>query len=139
MQHTAAQVLAGYGRARIQTQRVGPVEASGAGGAVVLWARLASTLLGGSEVAQRGIPAERIAEHAAYALRAELRAGMTLDLHAADQLLIYLALAGKPAHFTARAYSSHAQTTAWLIEQFLPVRITAGPAGVGQRIAVAPC
>lgn len=139
MQHTATQVLAEHGNARIQTQRLGPAEAIGQGGAVVLWARLANTLLGGSEVAQRGIPAERIAENAAHALREELRAGVTLDVHAADQLLIYLALAGKDSHFTARAYTPHAQTIAWLIEQFLPVRVTSGPAGAGQRIAVAPC
>jgi RNA 3'-phosphate cyclase len=139
MQHTAVQVLAEHGNACIQTQLLGHAEAIGAGGAIVLWARTANTLLGGSEVAQRGIPAERIAEHAAHALRDELRAGVTLDLHAADQLLIYLALAGKPSHFMARAYTSHAQTTAWLIEQFLPVRVTAGPAGAGQRIAVTPC
>lgn len=139
MQHAAVQVLAEYGNARIQTQLPGHAEAIGAGGAIVLWARTANTLFGGSEVAQRGIPAERIAEHAAHALCEELRAGVTLDLHAADQLLIYLALAGKPAHFTARAYSSHAQTTAWLIEQFLPVCVIAGPAGAGQRIALTPC
>jgi RNA 3'-terminal phosphate cyclase (ATP) len=139
MERTAVQVLAEFGNVRIALQRLGHGGAIGAGGAIVLWARLANTLLGGSEVAQRGIPAERIAEHAAYALREELLAGVTLDLHTADQLLIYLALAGKSAHFTARAYSSHAQTTAWLIEQFLPVRVTAGPAGAGQRIAVTPC
>ncbi len=139
MQHTAVQVLAEHGRARIEPQLLGHAEAIGQGGAIVLWARLENTLLGGSEVAQRGIPAERIAEHAAHALSEELRAGVTLDIHAADQLLIYLALAGRPAHFTARAYTSHAQTTAWLIEQFLPVRITAGPAVAGQRIAVTPC
>jgi RNA 3'-phosphate cyclase len=139
MQHTATRILSEHGNARIQTQLLGHAEAIGAGGAIVLWARMADTLLGGSEVAQRGRPAERIAEHAAYALREELRAGVTLDLHAADQLLIYLALAGKPAHFTARAYGSHAQTTGWLIEQFLPVRVTAGPAVAGQRIAVTPC
>jgi RNA 3'-phosphate cyclase len=139
MQHTAVQILAEYGRVRIEPQRLGHAGAIGAGGAIVLWARLANTLLGGSEVAQRGIPAERIAEHAAHALSEELRAGVAIDIHAADQLLIYLALAGRPAHFTARAYTSHAQTTAWLIEQFLPVRVTAGPAGAGQRIAVTPC
>lgn len=139
MQYTATQVLAEYGNARIELQRLGHAEAIGQGGAIVLWARLANTLLGGSEVAQRGIPAERIAEQAAHALHAELRAAITVDVHASDQLLVYLALAGRLGHFTARAYSSHAQTTAWLIEQFLPVRITAGPAGAGQRIAVTPC
>jgi RNA 3'-terminal phosphate cyclase (ATP) len=139
MQYTAVQVLAEYGNVRIELQRLGHAAAIGAGGAIVLWARLANTLPGGSEVAQRGIPAERIAEQAAHALHAELRAAITIDVHASDQLPIYLALAGRPAHFTARAYSSHAQTTAWLIEQFLPVRVTAGPAGAGQRIAVTPC
>jgi len=139
MRYTAVQILAEYGTARIELQRLGHAEAIGAGGAIVLWARHANTWLGGSEVAQRGIPAERIAEQSAYALQAELRAAITIDVHAADQLLIYLALTGRPAHFTARAYSSHAQTTAWLIEQFLPVRVTAGPAGAGQRIAVTPC
>lgn len=139
MQYAATQVLAEHGNARIQTQLLGHAEAIGAGGAIVLWARTANTLLGGSEVAQRGIPAERIAEQAAHALHAELRAAITVDVHAADQLLVYLALAGRPAYFTARAFSSHAQTTAWLIEQFLPVRVTSVPAAAGQCIAVTPC
>ena len=139
MAHTATQILAEFGRTHIQTQRLGHAEAIGAGGAIVLWARTANTLLGGSEVAQRGVPAERIAEHAAQALCAELRAGTTIDVHAADQLLVYLALAGKSSHFTARTYTSHAQTTAWLVEQFLPVRVIAVPSVTGQRVEVTPC
>jgi RNA 3'-phosphate cyclase len=139
MQHSATQILAEHGNARIETQLLGHAEAVGQGGAIVLWARLANTVLGGSQVAQRGIPAERIAEQAAHALQAELRAAITIDVHAADQLLIYLALAGRPAHFTARAYSSHAQTTAWLIEQFLPVRFAVQQAAGHARIEIAPC
>jgi len=139
MQYTATQILAEHGDVHIETQHLGHAAAIGAGGAIVLWARLANTWLGGAEVAQRGIPAEQIAELAAHALQAELRAAISMDVHAADQLLVYLALAGRPAHFTTRAFSSHAQSTAWLIEQFLPVRITAGAAGAGQRIVVAPC
>jgi RNA 3'-terminal phosphate cyclase (ATP) len=139
MQHTATQVLAEHGRARIETQRLGRAEAIGMGGAIVLWARLANTVLGGSETAQRGIPAERIAEQAAQALHAELHAAITIDVHAVDQLLIYLALAGRPSHFTARAYSSHAQTSAWLIEQFLPVRFTVKHVAAYARVEVTPC
>jgi RNA 3'-terminal phosphate cyclase (ATP) len=139
MQQTATQILAEHGRARIETQQLGHAAAIGPGGALVLWARLANSVLGGSQVAQRGIPAERIAEHAAHALQAELRAAITIDVHAADQLLIYLALASQPAHFTARAYTSHAQTTAWLIEQFLPVRIAAKQVAAHTCIEVAPC
>jgi RNA 3'-terminal phosphate cyclase len=43
-------------------------------------------------------------------------------MHAADQMLVYAALAGPGSTFTARAISLHAQTAMWLIEQFLPVR-----------------
>jgi RNA 3'-terminal phosphate cyclase (ATP) len=139
MQHSATQILAEHGSARIVTQLLGHAEAIGPGGALVLWARLANTVLGGSQVAQRGIPAERIAEQAAHALHAELHAAITIDVHAADQLLIYLALAGRPAHFTARAYTSHAQTTAWLIGQFLPVRVAAKQIAAHTRIEITPC
>jgi RNA 3'-terminal phosphate cyclase (ATP)/RNA 3'-terminal phosphate cyclase (GTP) len=52
----------------------------------------------------------------------EISAGATLDIHAADQVLIYLALAGGSSCFLARKLSSHALTTIWLLEQFLPVR-----------------
>jgi RNA 3'-terminal phosphate cyclase (ATP)/RNA 3'-terminal phosphate cyclase (GTP) len=134
MQQAAMQILSGFPRVRIEPQVLGREQAIGAGGAIVLWARTAHTILGGSEVAQRGIPAETIAATAAQALRAELDAGATLDIHAADQLLIYLARARGTSQFLARALSSHAQTTMWLIEQFLPVRFTSTPADNGVRI-----
>ena len=56
-------------------------------------------------------------------------------MHAADQLLVYLALAGGGA-FTARAVTQHAQTSMWLIEQFLPVRFHVTQAGSLSRIAL---
>ncbi|WP_258191968.1 RNA 3'-terminal phosphate cyclase [Nitrosomonas nitrosa] len=56
-------------------------------------------------------------------------ANSMLDMHAADQILIYPALA-KGGSFTTRHISLHARTAMWLIEQFLPVTFTiAEPAG----------
>jgi RNA 3'-terminal phosphate cyclase (ATP)/RNA 3'-terminal phosphate cyclase (GTP) len=130
--------LARFGPESIAADLLGPDRAAGPGGACVLWARCAHTLLAGAEVAQRGVPAEAIAARAANALSVELDAGVTLDIHAADQLLIYLALAGGPSRFSAREFSSHARTTAWLIEQFLPVRITAAADAARTRIEVKP-
>jgi len=127
MRHSAESVLSGFGVPRIDAERLGHEAAIGAGGAIVLWARTDTGLLGGAAVAQRGVPAERIGETAAQALAGELASGATLDVHASDQLLIYLALAGAPSHFLARAWTSHATTTAWLIGQFLPVRFTPQP------------
>lgn len=138
MAGTARRLLARFGPESIAVDLLGPDRAVGPGGACVLWARCAHTVLGGSEVAQRGIPAEEIAARAAGQLAAELDAGVSLDLHAADQILIYLALAGVPSRFVAREFSSHTATTAWLLERFLPVRVTGTAEGACTRIVLVP-
>jgi len=138
MRETATQILSGYPPPHIEQQVLGRAEAIGPGGAIVLRARTVHTLLGGAEVAQRGVPAERVAENAARALRAELEAGATLDIHASDQLLVYLALADGPSCFLARGLSTHAQTTMWLLPQLLPVRFETAPAGRCMRVQVHP-
>lgn len=138
MRQTAARMLADTAHAEIEQQVLGRDQAIGQGGAIVLWARTAHALLGGAEVAQRGVPAERIAGTAAQALRDELAAGATLDLHACDQMLIYCALAQSPSCFLARMLSSHAQTTLWLLPQFLPLRVSTRPVSGCTRVDVAP-
>jgi len=124
MEHTVRAQLTRFGPVSLGVDLLGPDRAVGPGGAAVLWAHMAQTILGGAEVAQRGVPAETIAARAVHGLVAELDAGVTLDVHASDQLLVYLALARGSSRFTVRNVSSHARTTAWLIEQFLPVQIT---------------
>lgn len=138
MHRSARRVLAAYPRARIDEQVLGREEAIGPGGAIVLWARTAHSVLGGAAVAQRGVPAEQIGEDAARALLVELTAGAALDIHAADQILIYLAQAQGASAFTARELSSHARSTLWLLQQFLPLRAqTAAHAGL-TRVELAP-
>lgn len=138
MQQTAVQLLGDIARVEIEPQILGKDQAIGQGGAIVLWVRTAHALLGGSEVAQRGVPAERIAGTAAQDLRDDITAGATLDLHASDQLLIYGALAQGPSCFLARTLSSHAQTTLWLLQQFLPLRVSATPVGAATRVDMEP-
>ena len=55
-------------------------------------------------------------------LMLEMRSGATLDIHAADQFLPYMALAKGESVFLARELSEHARTNMWLIEKFLEVR-----------------
>ena len=138
MQKTVARILADIAHVEIEPQILGEHQAIGQGGAIVLWARTGQALLGGSEVAQRGVPAERIAGTAAQALREEIMAGATLDIHASDQILIYATLAQGPSCFLARTFSSHAQTTLWLLQQFLQLRVDTGPAGACTRVAIEP-
>lgn len=109
----------------IEQQLLAWPQAIGQGGAIVLWAHCGNGVLGSAATAQRGVPAERLGEEAGGALRAEIESGATLDVHAADQMLVYAALANGPSHFTSRTLSSHASTTMWLIEHFLPVEFGA--------------
>ena len=138
MQQTAVRLLADIAPVEIEQQVLGKDQAIGQGGAIVLWARTEHTLLGGSEVAQRGVPAEQIASAATQVLLAEIGAGATLDLHAADQVLIYCALAQGPSTFLTRTLSSHAQTTLWLLQQFLSLRVGIAPAGTVTRVDIEP-
>lgn len=113
-------------------------KAIGSGGAIVLAADKNGTRLGASAIAQRGIPAERLGSLAGQLLREEILSGATLDIHASDQVLIYLALAGGASSFLARSLSSHTATTMWLLQQFLPVRFDINQTGHLVRIKVEP-
>lgn len=123
---------------RCETAVLGNGEAIGRGGAVVMWARCEHTVLGAGRVAERGVRAEMLGEAVGSELAADLAVHATLDVHASDQILVYLALAGGESSFTTRELTPHARTAIWLIEQFLPVRFTTSLEGVLTRVAVAP-
>jgi len=124
-------------RAEIAVRALGPDEATGQGGAIVAWASTEHTIVGAGRVAERGVRAETLGAAVGDELAADLGAGATLDVHAADQLLVYLALA-RGGSFATRSLSSHAQTAIWLIGQFLPVHFEVSTAGSLTRVAVVP-
>jgi RNA 3'-terminal phosphate cyclase (ATP) len=127
MAAAANDALGGFGPAQIEAKVLGEAEAFGTGGAIVLAAETGHGVLGAATVAERGVPAERIGQEAGHALRAELDAGAAVDVHAADQLLIYAAQANGLSRLTVREVSLHAKTVMWLIEQFLSVRFRTQP------------
>ena len=90
------------------------------GAGVVLAARYENGLVGASGLGERGVSAEKVAELAVQGLRAELVA--SLDVHAADQLLPFMALASGPSHFTVQTVSDHLRTQMSTVASFLPVR-----------------
>ncbi len=85
------------------------------GSLVIVWGPKA----GFSALGARGKPAEQVADEAANAFLAFQESGAALDRHLADQVLIYLALAGGPSTFTTETVTSHLLTNAWVVEQFL--------------------
>lgn len=122
----------------IEALRLDAGAAASPGGAIVLAARTEHSVLGASALARRGVAAEALGHAAARELATELAAGAAVDLHASDQLLVYLALAAGVSAITARALTPHAATTMWLLEQLLPARFSVAAAGPLVRIACAP-
>jgi RNA 3'-terminal phosphate cyclase (ATP) len=80
-------------------------------------------VLGASALGEIGLRAENVGAIAGRELCAELRAGASLDLHAADQLVPYLVLGGGGA-FTVRSISTHLETVMWLLTEMTGVRFT---------------
>lgn len=121
MKQAALGQLGIYGtQASIETQVLGREAAFGPGGAIVCWLEGEHTVLGAARVAERGVPAEVLGEAVGEELAADIVAGAALDTHAADQMLVYLALT-EGGSFSTRSITLHARTAMWLIEQFLPV------------------
>ncbi len=138
MKEAAARRLHGVADVKIE-ERIYPSEdAVGLGGAVVLWAERERTLLGADALAERGKSAERVGEEAAEQLEAEILSGATVDVHAADQLAVYLALSDRPSSFMVREVSAHLRTMAWLIPQFLPRTLEFQSVGELTRVKVGP-
>lgn len=124
-------------QARIETQTSGHEAAFGPGGAIVGWAESEHTVLGSARIAERGVRAETLGEAVGEELAADLASSAALDGHAADQMLVYFALAGGGS-FSTRTISLHARTAMWLIEQFLPVAFDVSESAELAYITVTP-
>ena len=138
MKHAAMRRLHGIADVKIEERVYRGVEAVGQGGALVLWAEAGPTVLGASSLAERGKSSERVGEEAAAALVAEMNSGATLDVHAADQLLPYLARSDRPSRVLVREVSGHLETMAWLVPQFVPSKIEFASVGALHKVSVEP-
>ena len=123
--------------AAIGARVLGREQAWGTGGAITLWAESDAGLLGASRVAERGVPAETLGAAVGQELAADIAGGAMLDMHAADQILVYLAMAEGRSSFTTRAVSSHARAAMWLIPQFLAARFAIEEEGGLSRVSAA--
>ena len=115
-----------------------PSPSLGPGGAILVRAVTAKTVLGAARAAERGIRAEQIGREVAEALTRELHTRSTLDIHACDQMLTFLALAGGRSAFHSAELTSHAATTMWLLEQLGGTRFYVERMNQGVRVIVQP-
>jgi len=120
-----------------------PVEVSyvasfSTGSAVFGSAACGSTVLGADALGKRGIRAEQVGQDAAGQLKAEINAGASLDVHAADMMLPYLALASGASALTVSELTGHVTSVQWLIRQFIDVDFSTERSGSAYLISVKP-
>ena len=95
------------------------------GTGITLWAESNDTILGSTILGERGISSEEIGKNAATNLLSEIKSNSTLDIHAFDQLLPYMAIAQGASSCIVKKMSSHAQTNMWLIKRLLDTKFEA--------------
>jgi RNA 3'-terminal phosphate cyclase (ATP) len=93
-------------------------EAFGQGTFLFLEAESAVCTAGFSALGERGKRAEAVGKEAAEELLNYYYTGACLDHHLADQVVLYLALAGASSSFTTSRITDHIITNLWAIEKF---------------------
>lgn len=108
---SATQVLKDAGIDAEVSQEIRSLPSTGSG--ITVW----SGFKGASALGKRGLPAEKVGEAAAEEMIPEMASDAVVDVHLADQLIPYIALAG--GSYTTREISMHARTNIWTARHFL--------------------
>ena len=135
MKHAALRRFVGIAEAKVEETSEAAI---GPGGAIVLWTEHENTVLGSSGLARKGVPAEALGQAAADEVVEDLRAHASLDIHAADQVLLYSALAKGESRFSVREITKHTETTMWLLENVLRTRFETVEVGGRHQVRVLP-
>lgn len=97
------------------------------GAALALFADLeGGGRLGADRAGAPGRPAERIGRHAARALLDDIATGAAVDVHVADQLIPFAAMAEGDSAVRIPRTSEHVESGAWLASEFLGARVEVG-------------
>lgn len=107
------------------------------GSSLVLWAKTdAGALLGGDAIGELGKPSEAVGREAAENLLKEVESEATVDVHLADMLVPYVALAQNEGEsvYLSRALTDHLDTNIWLTQLLLNVKFNVTKVGSLYRI-----
>jgi RNA 3'-terminal phosphate cyclase (ATP) len=100
-------------------ERVLDTQASHAGASLAVWAETSTGChLGADRAGALRRTSEAIGHFVAGSLLTDLAAGATVDRHAADQLVLFAALAAGQTRYLIPARTDHVTTNLWLAEQF---------------------
>jgi len=92
------------------------------GSSIILWAKTDSgVLLGGDAIGEIRKSSEAVAREAVRNLLEEVQAEATVDIHLADMLVPYVALAQGESSFLVREVTDHLESNMWLAAEILGV------------------
>ncbi|MGQ9624058.1 MAG: RNA 3'-terminal phosphate cyclase [Candidatus Bathycorpusculaceae bacterium] len=93
------------------------------GSSLVLWAEASNgAIIGADAIGELKKTSEAVGREAAEKLYQELCAKATVDIHLADMLIPYVALAKGNSLYFVRSVSDHLETNIWLAEKLLDVK-----------------
>jgi len=108
------------------------------GSSIVLWAETDSgVLLGGDAIGEIGKQSEVVGREAAENLTDEIVSEATVDIHLADMLVPYVALAEGSSTYLVRSMTDHLETNVWLAREVLGVEIDVSKSGKCYQITKA--
>ncbi len=87
----------------------------GRGSGIVLWKDYKS----GSSLDERGKSAETVGKEAAEMMMEELKSSSSVDVHLADQLIPYIALAPSRSEISVRKVTKHIETNIYIVRKFI--------------------
>jgi RNA 3'-phosphate cyclase len=93
------------------------------GSSIVLWCETdKGVMLGADAIGELRKSSEAVGREAAEKLAAEISVEPTVDVHLADMLVPYMAMADGKSSYLARTVSDHLEANIWLAEQMLNAR-----------------
>jgi len=93
------------------------------GSSITLWAESdKGAIIGADAIGELKKTSEAVGREAAEKLYAEISSTPTVDVHLADMLIPYVALAEGASTFLTRAVSDHLEANVWLAEKMLNAR-----------------
>lgn len=105
------------------------------GSSLVLWSQTTKgAILGADAIGERGKPSETVGKEAAKKLLKETETKPTVDVHLADMLIPYIALAKGSSSYLTREITEHIKTNIWLTEKILGSKIQVTKTGNKYRI-----
>jgi len=94
------------------------------GSSLVLWIKTdTDVMLGSDSIGEIRKPSEIVAREAVKSLLDEIRVKPTVDIHLADMLIPYIALADGESIYLARMITDHMESNMWLVEEILGVSL----------------